>query len=220
MPYTVPSDERTSPPQQGLLTLSRLRRRVTETHTPEGDLALVRGVRARDPESLECFSKRLRCIPLCLRALNSRAGRPLDEHDLADVVQDTTMVVLRKLDVFDGRATLDGWLYRLCQLELYNAIRSKRRRPRPVEDETVELVLGGRQDPTRESRMASDIQSGLSTLEESERDVVRLKHFANLTFEVIGDRLGMSPNTAKTRYYRGLKKLQQFMEPRRKEYRA
>ena len=37
--------------------------------------------------------------------------------------------------------------------------------------------------------------------------VLQLKHIEGLTFDQIGERLAISPNTAKTRYYRGLDKL-------------
>jgi NAD(P)-dependent dehydrogenase (short-subunit alcohol dehydrogenase family) len=40
-----------------------------------------------------------------------------------------------------------------------------------------------------------------------EADVIRMKHFEDLTFEEIGTRLGNSINTVKTRYYRGISRL-------------
>jgi DNA-directed RNA polymerase specialized sigma24 family protein len=43
---------------------------------------------------------------------------------------------------------------------------------------------------------------------------VRLKHLAELTFADIGVRLGMSENTAKSLYYRGLVKLRELLAPR------
>lgn len=190
------------------MTLSRLRKESRATGP--GDLALVRAFLAGDEEASRTLAGRVRCVPLTLRSLNARAGRPLGDADLADVVQDTTVILLRKLAEFDGRAPLDAWAYRLCQLELYNAIRRKRRRPAAIEDEVLEGL--GMNGSNRVSSMEDEARRGLSTLHPVERDIVQLKHFEGLTFEVIGERLSLSPNTAKTRYYRGLKKLQQFME--------
>ena len=42
-----------------------------------------------------------------------------------------------------------------------------------------------------------------------------MKHFEELTFPEIGKRIGMPANTAKTRYYRGLAKLETLMRGHR-----
>ena len=185
---------------------------------PRADLALTRGYLAGHSAAVRDLGERLRIVPRVLQGLNARSGRPLDEHDLADLVQDTATVLLRKLDRYDGRAALDGWIYGICRFEFLNAARSRRRRPRPVEDVELELPASSAEEAGEMNRIAADVNAGLATLSEQERVVVRMKHFEDLTFEGIGERLGCSPNTAKTRYYRGLTKLQEFMEPRRKEY--
>ena len=198
------------------MTFARLRNEVRITASGEADLELVRSYLSGDGEAAGIFARRIRCVPLTLRALNVRAGRPLDDHDLADVVQDATLVLLRKLESFDGRAPLEAWAYRLCQLELYNAVRRRRRRPKPMDEESMEAV--GIELPGSSESPADDAARGLSTLDAVERDIVTRKHFQGQTFEVIGAQLAISPNTAKTRYYRGLKKLQQFMEAHRGEH--
>ncbi|QDU68638.1 RNA polymerase sigma factor [Engelhardtia mirabilis] len=187
---------------------------------PQADLALTRGFLSGSATCIHGLGERLRIVPRILRGLNARSGRPLDEHDLADLVQDTATVILRKLDRYDGRAEFDGWVYGICRFEFLNAARGRRRRPRPVEDVELELPVSSADGAEVLNRISADIDSGLATLTDSEREVVRMKHFDDLTFESIGERLGCSPNTAKTRYYRGLTKLQEFMEPRRKEYEA
>ena len=44
-------------------------------------------------------------------------------------------------------------------------------------------------------------------LSDDQRLVVELKYFQHFTFEEIGEQLGISPNTAKTRLYTALKNL-------------
>jgi len=46
-----------------------------------------------------------------------------------------------------------------------------------------------------------------------EAQVIRLKHFEGRTFIEIGRSLGISPNTAKARYYRGINELRPLLEP-------
>ena len=153
------------------------------------------------------FAERMKCVPRILAALNTKMGRPLDEHDLADLTQDTLLVVIKKLDQFAAHAPLESWVYRICALELMNEVRRKRRlqsRNRRITSE---------RQPTAE--MATDefehIHRALDRLGGHDADVVRLKHFEELTFEEIGDRLAISPNTAKTRYYRGISKLESYL---------
>src|SRR5262245_47547866 len=78
------------------------------------DLSLVRGVHRGDPDASRRFIDRMRCIPKILSVLNARSGRPLDGHDLRDLTQDTLMAVWKKLDRFEGRASLETWAYRFC----------------------------------------------------------------------------------------------------------
>ena len=140
-------------------------------------------------------------------------------RDLLDLAQDAGVALLHKLECFDGRGELDGWIYGICRFEFLNAVRRVRRRPRPVDDFVLEAAAEPSETSLEAERYASDIERGLATLADDERAVVRLKHFDGLTFDAIAARYGISPNTAKTRYYRGLRKLQEFMAPRRKEYR-
>ena len=44
-----------------------------------------------------------------------------------------------------------------------------------------------------------------------EAETIRIKHFEGLTFEAVGVRLGIPTNTAKTRYYRGMLRLEKLL---------
>ena len=88
--------------------------------------AVLRGV----PGSLDQLVGRMECVPRFLASLNGRLGRPLGTHDLADLAQDTLVVIWEKLETFEGRATLESWTYRFCYLELMNSVRRKGRRRR------------------------------------------------------------------------------------------
>jgi RNA polymerase sigma factor (sigma-70 family) len=52
------------------------------------------------------------------------------------------------------------------------------------------------------------LHEALARLDPLEADVIRMKHFEDLTFETIGARRAISVNTVKTRYYRGIRHLQ------------
>lgn len=174
------------------------------------DLELVRALRRGQPEAIAGFALRMRCVPLSLSAQNARMGRPLNDHDIEDVSQEVLVLIWGKLSTFAGLSTLETWVYRFTSFELMNAIRRKRTRQRVGE-------LGGEPAVTvapdaRGRRLEYEhLHMALAKLEPSDADVIRLKHFQELTFEEIGARLSMPTNTAKTKYYRGLDKLREAL---------
>ncbi|MFG0315838.1 MAG: RNA polymerase sigma factor [Planctomycetota bacterium JB042] len=174
----------------------------------EDDLALARAVRAREPVALERFVHRMGCVPRMLRRQNGRLGGPLDGDDVDDLAQDVLVVIWRKLAHFEGRSTLETWVYRICRLELMNGIRRKRRRP-DLMDDAERTPDEGVAEPEDDAEAAL---RGLERLGPPASDVIRWKHFEALTFEEIALRLGVSPNTAKTWYYRGICRLRDRLE--------
>lgn len=175
------------------------------------DVELVRRALDEDGAAMDHLTRRLRCVPPILAARNARLGRPLDEHELADLSQEALIRIWRKLATFSGRSRFETWVYGICRLELMNSFRRKRRGPRASVD------YGGEpppDPPTNDPPSALDyehVYESLERLGSPEADVVRLKHFDGLTFEEIGATLDISPNTAKTQYYRGLERLRIFL---------
>jgi len=169
------------------------------------DQELVRAVLSRDVGTFECLIERMSCLPRILDGLNTRQGRPLADHDLADVMQDTLVVTWRKLETFDGSASLETWVFGIARFEFMNAVRKRRRR------HTSELPEPDlRAAPEEESLDRLDheiLRQELAALDRMESEVIRSKHFDDLTFDEIGRRLGVSINTVKTRYYRGISHL-------------
>jgi RNA polymerase sigma-70 factor (ECF subfamily) len=151
---------------------------------------------------MDLLIERLSVIPRFLEAINRRHGKGLSEADLDDLSQDTALRVWRKLDAFGPRATLDNWIYRFCVLEYMNRMRKASRAPR---------LSAAREDvPQPASEKSPAIEQLAACLDELpavEAEVVELRHFDGLAFHEIGDRLSISVNTAKTRYYRALTRL-------------
>ena len=156
-----------------------------DSPTPESDLRLVRRVLAGDAQALDELVERLKCVPRILAAHNARGGRPLDDQDLADLAQDTLVLAWRKLGEFEGRSELTGWVYRICVLQFLNAARRKRRR----RDLRVERLHEGAQ-PAQDHGEYEDLYLGLERVHEEDAEVIRLKHFEDLSFEAVAQRLG------------------------------
>ncbi len=181
--------------------------------THPDDLALAQSAVAGDREARRQFAQRMQCVPRMLVVMNRRLVGRVSNEDIEDLVQDTLVTVWRRLDTFGGRASLETWVYRFCRYHLANRIRSLARRPVHVTVETYDQS----QETTSTLLEFEDVHRALGELEQATADVLRLKHFRQLSFPEIGTALGISPNTAKTRYYRGLTVLRRMLEPGRRE---
>lgn len=65
---------------------------------------------------------------------------------------------------------------------------------------------------TEKKEIISQVRNALNQLNESEKEIVILKHYQELTFQQIAVRLGIPENTAKTNFYRTLEKLGQTLQ--------
>jgi len=174
---------------------------------PSRDLELVRTALAGKHAAVRAFLERMRCVPRMIAAHNRRLGAPLGDDEVDDVVQETLLAVWRKLERYDGRAALETWIYPFCFFEYMRRLRLRRTQPRLLDDD----LEGSSFEPQARVEEAlfelEPLLEGLQELELELAAIVRLKHFEDLTFEEIGERLSISPNTAKSRYYRGLEQL-------------
>lgn len=183
------------------------------------DLELVREILRRDRGAGPRLTKKLACVPRFLASRNAQMGAPLPDSELEDVVQDVLVVIWSKLERYRGHVPLEVWVYRICSLELLNAVRRRRSgwRERAVSDRVLEEEAGASSGDGSEFERRERLYAALDRLPEDERELVRLKHFEDLSFTEIGERLGLSANTAKTRYYRGVKRLTGLLEAERGE---
>ncbi len=167
------------------------------------DVDLVAGSLRGDARSVRLLASRLACIPRILYSINHRMGRPLRDEDLADLSQDTVVVLWGKLSTFEGRGRLETWAYRFCFLEFMNRLRLQERRERNVASVDSLDSLEGRSSNS-EARDFEMLERGLDELGPPESEVIRSKHFEGRTFEEIAVDMDLASSTVKSRYYRGL----------------
>lgn len=170
------------------------------------DLALVRGALQREAKAVEALAIRLGCVPRIVACLNQKVGRPLADHDLADVAQDIVGRVLERLSDYEGRAAFEGWVFRFCSYELMNAIRRRRRQPPAAgefdEPPDVAHALAWRQRQQRE-----ELEDALARIGGAEAEAVRLRHFDGLNNTEIAARQRTTIGAVKARYQRGMTRL-------------
>ena len=190
---------------------------MNEIQQIRADVEMVEDALGGSAAGRNRLAERLQCIPRILVASNNRLGKPLSPHDIADVSQDTTLIVLRKLEAYEGRSSIEGWIYRICVLELMNAVRRKRRQPHTTEN-IVECAERSTQPNSSPKDLGNliDVHDALEKIQSDEAEVIRLKHFDDLTFDQIGGLKGQPPSTIKSRYYRGMLSLEAMLAHERK----
>jgi RNA polymerase sigma-70 factor (ECF subfamily) len=150
------------------------------------------------------------CGAKLLALIRLRLGPGLRERlDSRDVLQATLLKALLHLDDFrgEGRGSLMAWLARIAQNEIRDQAEFHGRRRRQL-DQT--LALGGAQELDRlqadvrsqTSRIAQDERSArllaaLESLSAEHREAVVLRHFEELPFAAVGERMGRSPDACR-----------------------
>jgi RNA polymerase sigma-70 factor (ECF subfamily) len=174
------------------------------------DLLLVE-TSLTDRRAQELLLERLRCVPRMLAAKNAQHGRVLDDVELEDLAQETILTIWRKRQEYTGRSSIETWIYPFCYHHLMNRLRRRFHRPRTLPLEAAQAV------PDRPRPDYGFVYRALAAVGPPEEDVLRLKHFEQLTFQEIGGLLGISPSTAKSRYYHGLERLRALLAARERE---
>ncbi len=179
---------------------------------PAVDLALVRAALAGDSVARSAVADRLQtCVPRILTGLNARLRRPLDEHSLADVAQDSLLTAWRRLCDYAGLGVLAAWVYSICSYQLMNAIRSRDKTARldPLLEHTATDEAAARQ--WRQMLARETLERALARIGGAEADAVRLRHLEGLSFQEAATRLQLSVTACKARYYRAMVRVEQLL---------
>ena len=152
------------------------------------------------------------------KGVHALTWRKVDDFHIAEeLTQDTFLKAYQKLGTLKNPNQFAGWLYviadRLC-------IAWHRKQKPPMEslettknEEIEEISYRSYEDKQREEASAehrySCIRNLLEQLPESERTVVTLHYLGEMTCKAIGDFLGVSPNTVKSRLQRARNRLRE-----------
>lgn len=171
------------------------------------DLELVQAVLRGESAAREELARRLAFLPSALARLECRSGGFLGREDRRDLAQDVVLALWVRLPSYSGAAPLEAWARGFCANAHRNAVRKRRRRAR-IERGFEHVPWSDTPDPARTLARA-ELCARLARLGAVDTQAILLKCVGELTFEEIGARLALSPNTVKTAYYRGLRRLAQ-----------
>jgi RNA polymerase sigma-70 factor (ECF subfamily) len=137
-----------------------------------------------------------------------------DEADTRDLLQEIFVKLARDGKLLAGVRDERAFLVRLAHNAAIDLMRRRGTRDRTKENFTAERIsLFAPGDDPDEKLFREELSVAVGELPEEQRTVVHLKLWSELTFDAIAVALGISPNTAASRYRYGLDKLRERLRP-------
>jgi len=143
------------------------------------------------------------------RVLFTVALRMLGDHDEAvDATQNAFVKSYEKLATFDRNRRFFSWIYRILFNECLNAKRDRK----PREPLTPDIaVVGSTSDLAEANERRRSVQAAILSLPIESREVVILRHFTELSYEEIGETLGIETKTVKSRLHSARQRLAELL---------
>ncbi len=163
-------------------------------------LAYVRGEASAFHELFRRYAPAL--LRLMRRELSSQS-------EAQDLVQQTFLQIHRARNDFDLGRRLKPWVYTIALNLKREYLRGRKRRPTQPLDQSPEPGVDA-VDPEREDR-ARALRRVLSGLPAQQREVIELHWFDELSFQEVGQALGISTTAAKVRAHRGYVRLKEAL---------
>lgn len=142
------------------------------------------------------------------------AGNP---HDAEDITQEVFIRVFNSLDRFEP-GSFTGWLHRITTNVFLDMVRRRNRvRINPLGEETAQVPSPDRtpDEIVDDANLDPDLQAALDDLAPEYRAAVVLCDVEGLTYEEVGEVLGIKVGTVRSRIHRGRRNLREGLQARR-----
>jgi RNA polymerase sigma-70 factor (ECF subfamily) len=121
-----------------------------------------------------------------------------NREDAKDATQNAFVRAFERLDSYDPAFRFFSWIYRILVNECLNVLRA-RRPQEPLRPAT--RVGEGPQAGLEAEERRHRVRAALRALPEHHRDVIVLRHFADLSYEEMAATLGIPARTVKSRLF-------------------
>ncbi len=160
-------------------------------------------------------------LTLIQRRLFSRLGKRVDSEDL---LQNVLIEVFKKWPSFGKSGmTFWHWLCRLTVTEINKAARDNDRQRNTIKREVgasgqspngavsqIAASATGPSSAAARNERREQVRRAIETLDPSDREILSMRHFQGLSYEQIGQKLEIPPNTAAMRYHRATNRMKEL----------
>jgi RNA polymerase sigma factor (sigma-70 family) len=131
----------------------------------------------------------------------------LGPDDAEDVFQETFISALRAYPRLRAESNLRAWVLTIAHRKAIDAIRSRKRRPLPVEEVPETAVHDGR--PPEEP----ELWAAARELPAAQREALLYRFAADLPYSDVAEALGTSEEAARQRVSEGVRRLRKALQP-------
>ncbi len=141
--------------------------------------------------------------------LNRFLGNVDESQELS---QEVFLKVYRALDRYNPRYRFSTWLFRVAQNAAIDLLRKRRLKLVPMQRVGFDGEARDREFPSEERdpyRVLRNLErrdaigAAIDTLKDEYRELIQLRHFAEMTYEEIAEFKGMPLGTVKNKLFRG-----------------
>ena len=188
----------------------------TQAESEDGQISekrLIELAAKDDQNALELlFSRYLK------RVYNVALGVVLDSEEAEDIVQETFIKIWKNLGKFEIGRNFSAWVYEISKNTALTYLRKKRAMPFSAFDSDGRNVL--EETYPSSAPLPWELAQSNMAVQAVQRDVRKLtpdqqlvffRKNDGMTFREIAEELGQSLNTIKSRYWRSLRKLKEFL---------
>jgi RNA polymerase sigma-70 factor (ECF subfamily) len=126
-----------------------------------------------------------------------------NREEARDITQTTFLKAYQALATCDRRRRFFSWIYRILINECLNTLRA--RRPTQAIEDT--MASPGSPDPVEALETRRRVRKAILQLPDAQRDVILMRHFADLPYEQIAAALGIPEKTVKSRLFSARQRL-------------
>jgi RNA polymerase sigma factor (sigma-70 family) len=170
----------------------------------ESDIAVVKGILARDEQALSCFY--LQYKGKLLSYLRHKVDK---EEDCEELLQDTLFAFIESLRDFEGRSSIKTFLFSICQHKVIDYYRRKKIKHLVFSQiPQLEYLISPFLQPEEVLDAAiikGKIKSALHALSPVYRDILLLKYEEGLSVEDIARKLSLTFKSTEARLFRARK---------------
>ena len=140
-----------------------------------------------------------------------------DRETALDLAQEVFVKAYLRLASYDRKRPFSSWLFGIAANHARDFIRRKRLPTMPLSafDAVREFAASEDYLPSRAlemSELADSMSHALAALALDDRELILLRHIAEMSIEDIAEKMRMTPANTKTRLFRARKRMQKLLE--------
>lgn len=147
-----------------------------------------------------------RLLAVCQADVRRYARRHCHASDVDDAVQESLLIISRKVTGLKAAMAFSSWLFTVVKRECRKLERMMFKHE-PLEDEVAEQQLASRSDDA----LRVDLAHALESLPAHYLEAVLLRDFEELTIAEIAERLGERPGAVKSRLHRARELVREYL---------